>query len=55
MARYVVDLSAKAIVRWHRSHKQSFVGMQLSKTARPDSLSLRRLNRMLFSGKNRLY
>lgn len=41
--------------RSHRSHKQSFVGMQISKTARPGSLSLRRLSRMLFSGKYRLY
>ncbi len=41
--------------RSHRSHKESLVGMQLSKTARPDSIGIRRLNRMLFSGKYRLY
>ncbi len=41
--------------RSHRSNKQSLVGMQLSKTARPESLSLRWLSRMLFSGKYRLY
>lgn len=28
--------------RSHRSHKQSLVGMQLSKTARPESLRFRR-------------
>ena len=41
--------------RSRRSHMQSFVGMQLSKTARPDSINLRQIHRMLFSGKYRLY